>query len=164
MNQLKPTSGKLVIDTLIELARCSKQRQILLAGSSAPKHMLELHRHGYSRVATTATSGLPRGQYNVALVDGHLLSTKALGTTLDWLVHFLAPNGVVAIWAQCKHTDARKLAAILEELGFRVEVGTRCENAFAVLARRLDAIQHVIGKPHHASARTPRLATVGLGA
>jgi hypothetical protein len=164
MNQLKSTSSDLVIDTLIELARCSKQQQIILAGSSTHEHILKLYRHGYSRVATTATSGLPRGQYDVALVDGHPLSTKALGTTLDWLVHFLTPKGVLAIWAECKRTDARKLGAILEEQGFRVEVGTRCENAFAILARRLDAVQHAIGKPHHASARTPRLATMGLRA
>jgi hypothetical protein len=77
----KSTSG--VIDTLIELARCSKLQQILLAGPKASEHMLELHRLGYSRVATTATSGLPRGQYDVAVLDGQLCSISALETTLD---------------------------------------------------------------------------------
>ena len=169
MSQPKSTSGKPVVNTLIELARCSKLQQIILAGSSAPEHMLELHRHGYIRVATTAKSGLPRGQYDVALVDGHLLSLKALETTLDWVVHFLAPKGVLAICIQFNRTGGRKLGTILEKLGFRVEVGTRCENAFAILARRLDAVQHAtvqhaLDKAHHASARTPRVATVGLRA
>jgi hypothetical protein len=149
MNQLKSTSGEPVIDTLVELARCSKLQQIILAGSGAPEHMLELHRHGYIRVATTAKSGLPRGQYDVALVDGHLLSLKALETTLDWLVHFLAPRGALAIYIQFNRTGGRKLGTILKKLGFRVEVGTRCEDALAVSARRLDANQHDIGPKHH---------------
>jgi hypothetical protein len=165
MNLLKSTSGELIIDTLIEVARCSKQQQIILAGSKAPEHMVELHRRGYGRVATTATSGLPRGQYDTALVDGHLLSIKALESTLDWLVYFLAPKGVLAICVQCKGMEARKLGTILEKLGFRVEVGTRCEDALAISARRLEPKQRGIGRKHeHASTRTPRFPTVGLRA
>ena len=67
MNQLKPTaSGERIIETMIELARCSKLHRIIVAGSKGPHQMFELHRRGYNRVATTATCGLPRGQYDVA--------------------------------------------------------------------------------------------------
>ena len=142
----KSTSG--VIDTLIELAACSKLQQILLAGPKASEHMLELHRRGYRRVATTATSGLPRGQYDVAVLDGQLCSVKALETTLDWAVDFLASTGVLVTSVQGKPGTARRLRTILEKLGFRVEVGTLCEDGLAISARRLIESQQVIGRTH----------------
>ena len=107
--------------------------------------MFELHRRGYNRVATTATCGLPRGQYDVAFVEWQLQSIKALETTLDWLVHFLAPTSVLAIWIDTSESaDRRKLGSILERLGFRVEAGTRCERGFAIAARRLDTNKQAI--------------------
>ena len=54
--------------------------------------MFELYRRGYGRLATTTTCGLPRGQYDVALVDWPRCSARALKTTLEWPVHFLAPT------------------------------------------------------------------------
>ena len=102
--------------------------------------MFELHRKGFNRVATTTDCGLPRGQYDVALVEWRLPSIKALETTLDWLVHFLAPSAVAVIRVGSREGGAsRKLASMLERLGFRVEAGTRCEHGLVVSARRRDA-------------------------
>jgi hypothetical protein len=98
VNRTKPTaSGERIIETMIELARCSKLHRIIVAGPMGPYHMFELHRRGYDRVATTTTCGLPRGQFDVALVDWRLQSIKALETTLDWLVHFLDRSAVLVI-------------------------------------------------------------------
>jgi hypothetical protein len=107
--------------------------------------MFELHRRGYNRVATTATCGLPRGQYDAAFVDWQLRSIKVLETTLNWLVHFLAPTSVLVIWIDSSESaNQRKLGSILERLGFRLEAGTRCEHGLAISARRLDANQQAI--------------------
>jgi hypothetical protein len=146
MDTLKPTtSGERIIATMIELARCSKLHRIIVAGSKGPHQMFELHRRGYNRVATTATCGLPRGQYDVAFVDWQLHSIKALETTLDWLVHFLASTSVLVIWIDSSEcTDHRKLGSILVRLGFRVEAGTRCEHGLVISARRLDANQQSV--------------------
>jgi hypothetical protein len=57
-----------IVGPLIELARCSKFHRIIVAGSKGPELMSELYLRGYVRVATTATCGSPRGQYDVALV------------------------------------------------------------------------------------------------
>ena len=38
-----------------------------------------------------------------------------------------------------EHAANRKLASMLDRLGFRVEVGTHCEHGIAVAARRRDA-------------------------
>jgi hypothetical protein len=143
MTRFNPTpSSERITESLIELARCSTLHRIIVAGAKSPQSMVELHRHGYNRVATTATCGLPRGQYDVALVDWQGRSLKALETTLDWLVHFLGSSAGVAIWVDSQERAAnRKLAAMLEKLGFRIEIGTRCEHGLAVSARRRDAAQ-----------------------
>ena len=107
--------------------------------------MFALHRRGYVRVATTATCGLPQGQFDVAMVDWQGHSLKALETTLDWLVHFLASSAVLVILIDSpERTANRKLRSMLERLGFHVEVGTRCEHGFAISARRRDAAQMAV--------------------
>ena len=83
MDKPKPAAScERIIETMIELARCSKLHRIIVAGSRGPHQMFELHRRGYNRVATTATCGLPRGQYDVAFIEWQLHSIKALETTL----------------------------------------------------------------------------------
>jgi hypothetical protein len=146
MDTLSPAaSGERIVDTMIELARCSKLHRIIVAGSRGPHQMFELHRRGYNRVATTAACGLPRGQYDVAFIEWQLHSVKALATTLDWLVHFLTPAGILVIWVDPnEHPDHRKLQSILDRLGFRIEAGTRSEHGLAISARRLDANEQVI--------------------
>ena len=147
MNQLKraTASGERIIETMIELARCSKLHRIIVAGSKEPRLMFELHRRGYKRVATTATWGLPRGQCEVALVDWQQQSITVLKATLDRLAHFLAPASTLVIWIDsCESADRRKLGSILEGLGFRVEAGTQCEHGLAISARRRDANQQAI--------------------
>src|SRR5262245_44847014 len=144
MNKINFTSpSERIMTTMLELARCSKRHRIILVGPSRASHELDLHHRGYNRIATTATCGLPRGQYDVAFVEWELPSIKALETTLDWLVHFLTPAGALVIWID-PHTDHQRLGTMLERLGFRVEAGTRCERGIAVSARRLDAVQQPI--------------------
>jgi hypothetical protein len=134
-----------IIDSMVELARCSKLHRIIVAGSTAPDLMLSLHCRGYGRVSTLATCGLPHGQYGVALVDWQGRSIKALETTLDWLVQFLASSAVLVIWLDSpERTANRRLESILDRLGFHVEVGTVCEHGLAVSARRRDAPQMAV--------------------
>jgi hypothetical protein len=139
MKDLRPkTMGEPIIETMIGLARCSRLHRIIVAGWKGPDQMFELHRRGYSRVATTTTCGLPRGQYDVAFVDWQQNSIKTLETTLNWLVHFLASTSVLVIWIEStEHSDG--LGSMFERLGFRIEAGTRCERGVAISARRLDA-------------------------
>jgi hypothetical protein len=133
------------VETMIELARCSELDRIILAGSRSPHRMFELHRRGFIRVATTASCGLPQGQYDVALVEWQLPSIKALATTLDWLVHFLGPAGVLVIALDPRECQDRgKLRSMLAKLGFRVEAGTRCGHGTAISARRLDVAQQAV--------------------
>jgi hypothetical protein len=130
-------AGERIIEPMIELAHCSKLKRIIVAGSKSAALMFELHRRGYVRVATTANCGLPAQQYDVALVDWRQRSIKALDTTLDWLVDFLSPAGVVVVWVDPQEPAGnRKLRAILEKHGLVVEAGTVRENGSAVSAHR----------------------------
>jgi hypothetical protein len=136
-----PLSGtplrKQIIEPLIELARCSKRHRFIVAGSKSAELMSELYLRGYVRVATTATCGLPHGQYDVALVNWQGRSIEAIEATLDWLVHFLASSGVLVIWIDSpERTANQRLESILERLGFHVEVGTLCDQGLAILGRR----------------------------
>jgi hypothetical protein len=133
------------IETMVRLARCSEGDRIILAGSRSPQRMFELHRGGFVRVATTACCGLPRGQYDVALVEWQLRSLKALAATLDWLVHFLGAEGALVIALDTRECpDHGKVMSMLARLGFRVEAGTRCEHGIAISARRLDVAQQPV--------------------
>jgi hypothetical protein len=135
------SAGRQVTETMIALTGSRSQR-IILAGAGGRALMLELHRRGYARVETTGTCGLPRGQCQVALLDGRLQSVKALETTLCWLVHFLAPASALVVGVDsCEGASNRKLRSMLERLGFQVEAGARCEDGAAILARRRDAAE-----------------------
>ena len=138
-------AGHRTIETMIRLAHCSKFHRIIVAGSNGPERMFELHRRGFNRAASTTTCGLPHGQYDVALVDWQLHSMEALEATLDWLVHFLAPGGVLVVCLNAaERLGRRKLSFILQRLGFRVEAGTCCEQGVIISARRPDAIEQAI--------------------
>jgi hypothetical protein len=106
-----------IIDTMIELAQCSRDDQIILAGSKEPGRIFELRSRGYPRVVTTATCKLSRDRYDVALVEWGQHSIKALETTLDWLVHFLSPIGVLVIWINVA-SGHQELRSAIERLGF----------------------------------------------
>src|ERR1700743_2094490 len=85
------TAGDRIIEPMIELARCSKQQRIVIAGAKSVEVMLELSQRGFLHVAGMANCGLPAGQYDVALVDWRRRTFLALETALDRLVKFLRP-------------------------------------------------------------------------
>ena len=137
-SRLTPSSER-IIEPMLGLARCSKHHRIIVAGSQRSELMFELHRRGYGRVATTTTCGLPDGQYDVAIVDWRQHSIKALETTLDWLVHFLTPSGVLVAWLDPQERAGnRTLRAMLERHGLVVEAGTVRDHGSAVAVRRCD--------------------------
>jgi hypothetical protein len=135
-------TGRGISEAMIGLTGCSRSRRIIVAGARGRELMLELHRRGYTRVETTGTCGLPRGQCQAALLDGQLQSVKAIETTLCWLVHFLASGSVLVIGVGSgESASGRKLRSMLEGLAFQIEVETRCEDGAAFMARRRDAVE-----------------------
>jgi hypothetical protein len=128
-----------MLEVMMTLARCSKQRRIIIAGAKSAELMAELHSRGYHRAASTATCGLPHGQYDSALIDWRQRSTKALATTLDWLVDFLTPTGVLAIWVDPQDAAGNStFRTALESHGLTVEAGSIHVHGSAISARRCE--------------------------
>jgi hypothetical protein len=99
--------------------------------------MLELHRRGYARAASTANCGRAAGQYDVVLVDWRRRTSKTLETALDWLVELLSPAGMLVVWVDPQKPAAtQNLRLSLERRGFAIEAGTVHECGCAVSARR----------------------------
>jgi hypothetical protein len=137
MASLQVATGDRIIDPMIALAGCSTQHRIVVAGSKSMELMLKLHRRGYLRAAATGNCGRPAGQYDVALVDWRRRTLRALETTLDWLVPFLSPSGVLVVWVDAQKPEANQgLRASLEKHGFVIEQGTVHECGCALSARR----------------------------
>ena len=66
-------------------------------------------------------------------------SIKAVDPTLDWLVDFLTPAGVLVVWIDPQEPAGnRKLRATLEKHGLTVEAGTVREHGSAVSAQRFE--------------------------
>lgn len=129
-----------IVTTMVTLAGCAKFDRIIVSGSTASQRMLELHRRGYSRVATTSTCVLPQGQYDVGLIEWRLHSIRALEATLNWFVHFLGSAGVLVIWIDTEeHSAKRILTSMVERLGLKVEASLRHGAGLAISARRLDS-------------------------
>jgi hypothetical protein len=133
-------SDERIVKALVELARAAKSHRIIVAGSNCSEIFLELRQLGYSRLATTKSCRIPYTQYDVALLVWQDHSIKALATTLDWLVHFLSPGGVLVVWLKPHESmPGRKLRAALEGLGFGIEAGARCEGGMAIAGWRLES-------------------------
>jgi hypothetical protein len=125
---------------MIALAGCSKYHRILIAGSKAVELMLDMHHRGYVRTAATANCGRPAAQYDIALVDWRRRTFKALETTLDWLLKFLSPSGLLLVWVDPQKPAAMQtLHLALEKRGFVIEADTVHECGCAVSARRRQA-------------------------
>lgn len=127
-----------VLDAMISLARLSRSRRVIVAGSNAFGLYLGLLDRGFLRAATTAISRAPCGQHDAALISGRY-STNALEGLLNRVVPFLTARATIAIWIDSGAPyGGSKLQAALERLGFRIEAGTACENGFIVSAQRRD--------------------------
>jgi hypothetical protein len=138
MASLQVATGDRIIDPMITLAGCSTRHRIVVAGSKSMEMMLELDRRGYLRAAATGNCGRPASQYDVALVDWRRRTLHALETTLDWLVDFLSPSGVLVVWVDAQKPAANQsLRASLEKRGFVIEQGAVHECGCALSARRL---------------------------
>jgi hypothetical protein len=129
--------GDRILEAMIALARCSKQQQIVVAGSKSIELASELNQRGFIHVASAANCGRAAEQYDVALVDWRRRTFQALETALDWLVDFLKPGGVVVVWIDPQKQAVRQgLYAGLEGRGFLIEDRAVHEFGCAVLARR----------------------------
>jgi hypothetical protein len=125
-----------VVDTMIELTRLSNLHRAIVAGSGSLELYLALRRRGFIRVATTATCRIPRGQRAVGLITGQN-SLEAIEAALAQISQFLCTSAAIAVLIDSREGDVcLKIRTRLEQMGFRIEAGVRCQQGLVLSAYR----------------------------
>ena len=122
-----------VIDTMIELTRLSSQLRAIVAGSDSLELYLALRRRGFARVSTPETCRIPRGQHAVGLITGQN-SLAAVEAVLTRISPFLS---AIAVLIDSRESGfCLKIRTRLEQMGFRIEAGVRCQQGLVLSAYR----------------------------
>ncbi len=125
-----------VIDTMVGLTRLSHQHRAIVAGSESLELYLALQRRGFVRVATIATCRIPRAQHAVGLVTGQN-SLVAIETALAQISPFLSTSAAIAVLIDSRESGVSlKIRTRLEQMGFRIEAGVRCQQGLVLSAYR----------------------------
>jgi hypothetical protein len=135
-----------VVDTMIGLTRLTGLHRAIIAGSGSMEFYLALRRRGFLRVATAATCRIPKGEHSVGLITGQN-SLRAIEAALVELSPFLSTNASVAVLIDSREIGAgQRIREKLEQMGFRIEAGVRCQEGFV-----LSAIRHGFGQMENAA-------------
>jgi hypothetical protein len=125
-----------VVDTMIGLTRLSKLHRAIVAGSGSLQLYLALRRRGFVRVATPATCRIPRGQHAVGLIVGQN-SLAAIEAALTQISPFFSASAAIAVLIDSRESGlCMKIRAKLEQMGFRIEAGVRCQQGLVLSAYR----------------------------
>jgi hypothetical protein len=125
-----------VVDAMIGLTRLSHLHRAIVAGGGSLELYLALRRRGFVRVATTATCRIPKRQHAVGLITGQN-SLAAIEAALNQISPFLSPSAAVAVLiGSCESGLSLKTRHLLEQMGFRIEAGVRCQQGLVLSAYR----------------------------
>jgi DNA-binding LacI/PurR family transcriptional regulator len=125
-----------VVDMMIDLTRLSHLHRAIIAGSDSLELYLALRRRGFIRVATTATCRIPRGQHAIGLITGQN-SLQAIEAALTRISPFLCTSATIAVLIDSRESGlSLKIRSRLEQMGFRIEAGVRCQQGLVLSAYR----------------------------
>jgi hypothetical protein len=125
-----------VVDTMIDLTRLSNLHRAIVAGSDSLELYLALRRRGFVRVATTATCRIAKRQHAVGLVTGQN-SLQAIEAALAQISPFLSASAAIAVLIDSSESGlCLKIRYLLEQMGFRIEAGVRCQQGLVLSAYR----------------------------
>jgi hypothetical protein len=125
-----------VVDTMIELTRLSNLHRAIIAGSDSLELYLALRRRGFIRAATTTTCRIPKRQHAVGLIAGQN-SLQAIEAALAQISPFLGSSAGIAVLIDSRESGfCLKIRSKLEQMGFRIEAGVRCQQGLVLSAYR----------------------------
>jgi hypothetical protein len=125
-----------VVDTMIDLTRLSSLHRAIVAGHDSMELYLALRRRGFVRVATTATCRIPKQQHAVGLVTGQN-SLAAIEAALAQISQFLSRSAAIAVLIDSRESGVcLKVRTRLDQMGFRIEAGVRCQQGLVLSAYR----------------------------
>jgi hypothetical protein len=130
------SSHEQIVDTMIDITRLSNRHRAIIAGADGLELYLALRRRGFFYLATTATCRLPKAEHSVGLITGQN-SLRALEASLADISRFLRTTAAIAILIDSHETGlGLRIRAKLEQLGFRIEAGVRCQRGLVLSAHR----------------------------
>ena len=128
--------GEQVVDTMIGLTRLSSLHRVIVAGADRMELCLALRRRGFIRFYTATASRLPRRQYSVGLVTAQN-SLHEIEAALTQISPLLCVNAAIAVLIPSRESGfCLKVRARLEQIGFRIEAGVRCQQGLVLSACR----------------------------
>jgi hypothetical protein len=129
-----------VADTMIGLTRLSHSHRIV-AGNDSLELSLCLRRRGIVHVTTTTTSRIPRRQHTVGLITGHD-SLPAIEAALTRISQFLSASAAIAVLIDSRESGfSLKVRTRLQQMGFRIEAGVRCQQGLVLSAYRQGVVE-----------------------
>ena len=130
------SSREQVVDTMIELTRLSYLHRAIVAGSDSLELCLALRRRGFIRAATAATCRIAKGQHAVGLITGQN-SLADIEAALAQISQFLSATAAIAVLISSRERGfCLKIRSKLEQMGFRIEAGVRCQQGLVLSAYR----------------------------
>jgi hypothetical protein len=125
-----------VVDTMIGLTRLSNLHRAIVAGSDSLELYLALQRRGFIRVATTATCRIAKRQHAVGLIASQN-SPAAIEAALTQISQFLSTSATIAVLIDSRERGVcLKIRTRLQQMGFRIEAGVRCQQGLVLSAHR----------------------------
>jgi hypothetical protein len=121
---------------MIELTRLSHLHRAIVAGGDSLELYLALRRRGFIRAATTATCRIPKAQHAVGLITGQN-SPGAIEAALAEISPYLCAYAAIAVLIDPRESGlSLKIRSRLEQMGFRIEAGVRCQQGLVLSAYR----------------------------
>jgi hypothetical protein len=125
-----------VVDTMIGLTRLSNLHRAIVTGSDSLELYLALRRRGFNRVSTLETCRVPKGHHAVGLITGQN-SLAAIEAALTRISPFLCASAAIAVLIDSRESSfCLKIRTKLEQMGFRIEAGVRCQQGLVLSAYR----------------------------
>jgi hypothetical protein len=129
-----------MVGTMIELARVATSHRVIAAGADGVRIHRALYRRGFAHCATACACGIPRGPYSAAFIAGDR-SYRALEASLVRVSQFLNATATIVVSIESGESGlSLRVRAKLERLGFRIEAGVRCQQAFLLSAYRCNVV------------------------
>ncbi|MDE2062830.1 MAG: hypothetical protein KGJ00_10495 [Bradyrhizobium sp.] len=136
MVQLHSVSDRTqVLETMIGLTRLSYLQRAIMAGHGGTELYHRLRRRGFMRVTTISTSRSPRRQHAVGLIADR--GSIALDKALTDISPFLSASATLAVLIEADESSSGlDIRAKLQQLGFQIEAGVRCQQGLVLSACR----------------------------
>ena len=129
---LRVSNREQVVETMIELTRLSHLHRAIVAGTDSLEIYLALRRRGFMRVGTTGTCPIPRRQHAVGLIAG-----QTSLAALEQISQYLCPSATIAVLIESREGGcSERIRTRLQQMGFRIEAGVRCQQGLVLSAYR----------------------------